>query len=166
MILLRRISRLAAALASRPRRLEPAGQTRTCLVPHCPGPSACHGLLTRNWSGKLFRPGRLESRRVKPVGMRCPCRASACHVDRSGLEPDTSAVRMQCSTYGELTALDAVLCHLSYQARSALAFRNAYSHECRPLKSPGRIRTRIFRRGACGDRTRDLMHAVHALYRN
>lgn len=40
--------------------------------------SRATGLLTRNWSGELFRPGRLDSRRVLPVTLRIwmPCLGS------------------------------------------------------------------------------------------
>jgi hypothetical protein len=44
---------------------------------------------------------RLCASSTRPEGR---CRASAHHVDRSGLEPDTSPLRGECSTYGELVA--------------------------------------------------------------
>lgn len=49
------------------------GQRPAMLFPRCSWPlSRATGLLTRNWSGELSRPGRLDSRRVLPVGVRAP----------------------------------------------------------------------------------------------
>lgn len=79
----------------------------------------------------MFRPGRWDSRLVPPVTLRKGCRASARDVDLPGIEPGTSAVRVQRST------------ELSY--RPVSRGRSA-------AELPGSFRSQG------GDRTRDLPH--------
>lgn len=87
--------------ATAPQPADVRAKTGLLLLPRCSWPlSRATGLLTRNWSGELFPPGRLDSRRVAPVTV-CEqvdrpctgCRAMAHHVEVAEIESARQRVR-------------------------------------------------------------------------